>query len=130
VGLGSRRDIVVTFTNLADGAVSQVAFDLGAPGVMPVAITSDKKIRLRLYGVAGAQASDLSRTEDDDPESGIGVWGEFIYAVAGERKHVTPSTAWFNDDSPLSNTGYITVQNRHGSTQTITVTLTVVDIEV
>jgi hypothetical protein len=84
---------------------------------------------VRLYTDASSRTADASRSEGNDPLPGSGVIAE-ARTNGAETVLITPGTIGFNNDSTVSDTIYVAVTNRSGTTQTITVTLTALRLEV
>lgn len=84
---------------------------------------------VRLYVDAASRTADSSRSEGNDPLPGSGVIAEARTSGA-QTVLLSPGTIGFNNDSTVSDTIYVAVTNRSGSTQTITVTLTALRLEV
>ena len=78
---------------------------------------------------SAARTADSGRSITQDPSPGSGVVAEAITQSSSETVLFTPAVIGFNDDSTPSTTVYLKVVNRSGSTQSITVTLTAVQIE-
>jgi hypothetical protein len=127
--LPSRRTVVYTTGSLAAGESEQATFDLGAPGAVLRTIDTDRAARARFYAVASVQSTDADRAFTTPPQAGIGILGDFVWTTS-HRKIVSPHLDLFNADSPVSNTVYVNVQNLTGSTSTVTITMTVVSVEV
>ena len=79
-----------------------------------------------LYSDTTSRTADSSRTEYTDPVPGSGVLAEVITGGAVTQL-ITPGTICFNSSG--SNTTYLKVVNKSGSTANVTVTLTYVQLE-
>jgi len=84
---------------------------------------------VRLYTDASSRTADASRSEGSDPLPGSGVIAEARTSGA-QTVLITPGTIGFNNDNTVSDTIYVAVTNRSGTTRTITVTLTALRLEV
>ena len=84
---------------------------------------------VRLYTDASSRTADASRSEGSDPFPGSGVIAE-VKTSGAQTVLITPGTIGFNNDNTVSGTIYVAVTNRSGTTQTITVTLTALRLEV
>lgn len=82
-----------------------------------------------VYTDTTSRTSDASRTSGTDALPGTGVIAEVITSGATTQL-ITPSVIGFNNDATPSSNVYLKVENRSGSTQAITVTLTYVPLEV
>ena len=92
-------------------------------------ITSTKPAWITLYVSSSARSSDSSRTITQDPSPGSGVIAEAITQSNDETVLFTPALIGWNNDSTPATTVYAKVVNRSGSTQAITVTLTLNQLE-
>jgi hypothetical protein len=82
-----------------------------------------------VYDSAAARTADASRDSNTDPTPGSGVIAEAI--TTGEQTiKLNPGTMGFNDESPVTDDIPIKVTNLSGGTTGITVTLTLVCLEV
>ena len=80
-----------------------------------------------LYTDTTSRTADASRSEFTDPTPGSGVLAEVITSGSATQL-ITPGTICFNSSG--SNTTYAKVVNKSGSTVNLTVTLTLVGLEV
>ena len=83
---------------------------------------------VRVYTSNTARSNDSSRTIDVDPVPGSGVIAEVI-TTGGQTQVLTPAVIGFNDDSTPTDTIYLRIQNRSGSTNNVGVTLTALKLE-
>ena len=74
------------------------------------------------------RTADASRNINTDPANGSGVIAEVI-TTGAQTQLITPATIGFNDDNPVATTIYAKVVNKSGSTQNITATLTILQLE-
>ena len=84
---------------------------------------------MRVYVSSAARSSDSSRAQGADPTPGAGVIAEVISA-GSETLLISPGTIGFSNESSPTTDIYCTVTNKSGSTASITVTLTLVALEV
>lgn len=84
---------------------------------------------VRLYCDSASRTADASRAITEDPAPGSGVIAEFITTVSDETVLLTPGVFGFNNDATPGANIYLSVQNRSGITQPITVTLTLIQLE-
>ena len=84
---------------------------------------------VRIYCDSTSRTSDSSRGWGEDPAPGSGVIAEVTTTTDDEEVLVTPGIFGFNNDTPTrTNTIYTAINNRSGSADAITVTLTVLKI--
>jgi hypothetical protein len=125
--LGTRTAFQVTtasLTNLSADSVSITCYK----GYAIYKIQTDAAAWVRIYSDSTSRTLDAGRNIDVDPINVSGLISEIVTTDATTVK-LTPGVIGFNDDSPVSNVAYLTVSNLSGSTRTITVTVTLVQLE-
>jgi hypothetical protein len=85
--------------------------------------------RIRIYTDSTSRANDASRSIGTDPNPGSGLVAEVVSIVPDYRQIVTPFVVGGNLDNPPSGIIYMSVTNQSGSTQPITVSLTLLQLE-
>jgi hypothetical protein len=81
---------------------------------------------IRVYVDLASMIADRNRSEGNDPGPGSGVIAE----IRGEgTKLMTPAPIGYNNDTPVSSNVYVSVVNRSGTSQAITVSLTLLRLE-
>ena len=83
---------------------------------------------VRFYITDAARTADASRSQGIDPSAGAGVIAEVITA-GSETVILSPGVLGYNDDATPTTTIYVAVTNLSGSTRTITVTATLLQLE-
>lgn len=128
-GLVSRTTLTpVTTGSLASGA-SEDLMITGYKGYVLYKIETDSAAWVRLYSSTAARTADASRLEGTDPLPGSGVIAEII-STGAQTILITPGALGFSTESSPSTQIPCTITNKSGVTTTITVTLTVLQIEV
>ena len=123
--LPSRTTAQVTATSLADGA--SISLSITTPKAYALMkIQTTHAAWVTLYSSTSARTADANRAETTDPTPGSGVLAEVITSSAATQV-ITPGTFCFNEAA--TNTTYAKVVNKSGSTASITVTLTYVQLE-
>jgi len=84
---------------------------------------------VRLYISAAARTADASRLETEDPLPGSGIIAEVITTTNNQIVAFTPATIGFNGDNPAATTIYASVKNKGAGSATISVTLTLLQLE-
>jgi hypothetical protein len=84
---------------------------------------------VRLYVDDSSRLTDLSRSDGTDPIPGKGVVTEVITTSSALSQLITPAVVGFNNDNPSTSTIYMAVTNRDIVSRSITVTLTLVQLE-
>jgi hypothetical protein len=84
---------------------------------------------VRLYTDSASRTGDNGRSQTSDPLAGAGVVAEVV-TTGAQTQLITPAVVGFNNDNPAATTIYARVTNNSGSTAAITVTLTLLQLEV
>ena len=100
----------------------------GFKGYALLAIQTDKAAWVRIYANAATRTADASRLETVDPTPDAGVIAEVI-TTGAQTVLVSPSIIGYNFESPATITIPCSVTNKSGSTGTVAVTLTVLQLE-
>lgn len=117
----------VTATSLAAGAT--VNLDPTAhKGYVLYSITASQPCRVRLYTNVAARTADADRGQFQSPTANSGLIAEAIFVSAGTVSY-TPAVYGYNNESPITTTAPIAVDNTGSTTQTIDVSLTVLQLE-
>jgi hypothetical protein len=124
----SRNTLSGTTSSLAANATGTINIT-GYKSYALFKIETSASAWVRLYTDASSRTADSTRSEGNDPLPGSGVIAE-ARTNGAETVLITPGTIGFNNDNTVSDTIYVAVTNRSGSTQTITVTLTALRLEV
>lgn len=127
-GLASRSTASGSTGSIANAATANVTIT-GFKGYLLYKIQTSAAAWVRLYTSVAARTADSSRLENEDPLPGAGVIAEII-STSAETMLITPGTIGFNDESSPNTNIELSVTNKSGSTADITVTLTIVKVEV
>lgn len=127
VGLSSRTTVSTTTTVLGDGGIGYTEVT-GFKSYAILKIQTNIAAWVTVYTDTTSRSSDYARTEDEDPLNGSGVIAEVI--TSGPQTQImTPAVfGWNNDSTPGSNI-YLKVVNKSGSPNTVTVSLTLLQLE-
>jgi hypothetical protein len=125
--LQSRTTKAGTTASLANNARGDLNIT-GFKGYALLAIQTDKAAWVRIYANAATRSADASRLESVDPTPDAGVIAEVI-TTGAQTVLVSPSIIGYNLESPVTTTIPCSVTNKSGSTGTVTVTLTVLQLE-
>ena len=126
--LQSRTTANATTPSIADGTSSNINIT-GFKSYMLMRIDVNQAAWVTLYSSSAARTADASRSETTDPTPGSGVIAEVI-TTGSSQQLITPAVMGFNSNSTPTDTIYAKVVNKSGSTQTITVTLSLLQLEV
>ncbi len=127
VGLSARTTVSGTTVVLANNASSFTEVT-GFKSYSILKIQTNIAAWVTLYTDADSRSADFNRTEDQDPLNGAGVIAEII-TTGPQTQIMTPAVfGWNNDSTPGSNI-YMKVVNKSGSSNTVTVSLTLLQLE-
>ena len=127
-GLGTRTTASGTSGSLADNGVGPINITGGFKSYALLKVQVDRAAWVRIYISEAARIADASRTEGTDPTPGSGVIAEVI-TTGAQTIAITPGTIGFNDELPVTTTIPVRVTNKSGSPATVTVTLTLLQLE-
>jgi len=82
-----------------------------------------------LYTDTSSRTNDSTRLITEDPLPESGVIAEVVTTTNNQTVTFAPAILGFNNSSPVSTTIFAKIQNRSGSTQSIQVTLTLIQLE-
>lgn len=126
-GLTSRTTAVGTTTLISDGQYEDININ-GFKSYLLMKIETSAAAWVTLYCDDESRIADASRPETTDPTPGSGVIAEVI-TTGAQTVLMTPTVMGFNNDTTPGATIYAKVVNKSGSTQSITVTLTLLQLE-
>ena len=128
VTLASRDLLVDTTGNVNDGDSDDLDI-IGYKGYMLYKIETSAAAWVRIYASNGARTADVTRTQGQDPLPSSGVIAEVI-TTGPETVLITPGVIGFNNENPVSNVIPVSVTNLSGTQDSITITLTAVELEI
>jgi len=120
------QDLSGTTASLAADATAELNIT-GYKAYSLFKITTNAEAWVRVYVDDASRDADSTRSEGEDPTPGSGVISE-VRTSRAESILITPGIMGFNNDSPRTDTIYLSVTNRSGTTTAITVTLTALQI--
>ena len=129
IALQSRQNVSVTTGTLSNNGTAYPNITSAAKSYLLYSIQTDRAAWVRVYTTSAARSADTSRDIDTDPLPGSGVLAEVMTSQATTLT-MTPATMGFNMDSPSTDTIYLAVTNRSGSSGTVNVTLTILKTEI
>jgi len=127
VGLTSRSTAQVTAANIADTTTSYQNI-IGFKGYALLKIEVDTAAWVRIYTDTAARTADASRPQLEDPTPDSGVIAEVVTAGA-EVIRMSPGVVGFNNESTPNTNIPIAITNLSGGLASITVTLTLIQLE-
>ncbi len=125
--MASRTTVSGTTSSLSAGGTGPINIT-GYKGYMLMKVETSAAAWVRIYTSEAARIADASRTEGTDPSPGAGVIAEVI-TTGADTVMITPGALGFNDDPTVTTDIPVRVTNKSGSSTTITVTLTVIQLE-
>ena len=127
-GLTSRATVSGTTASIADGVKADVTVANAYKGYILYKIETNVAAWVRVYVDIPSRTSDATRLEGADPLPGAGVVAEVI-TTGAQTILVSPGTIGFNNEGSPSTNIYLAVTNKSGSTTSVIVTLTILQIE-
>jgi hypothetical protein len=126
--MATRTTASSTTASIANGATGNIAIT-GFKSYALLKMVVEHEAWVRIYTDAASRTADASRAEGVDPTPGSGVIAEVITTAAPQTILISPGTIGFNNESTPTTSIPIAVTNKSGTTRTITVTLTVLQLE-
>ena len=126
--LSSRTVVNATTASLNNGATGNISIT-GAKGYVLYKIQTTAAAWIRIYTDEASRSADSARLEGTDPLPGSGVIAEII-TTGADTILMSPGVIGFNTEAVVSNTIACAVTNTSGSAVAITVSLTILTIEV
>ncbi len=125
--LSTRTTRSVTTSSIANLASANATIT-GFSGYALLSIQTSAAAWVTVYTSSATRTSDASRAITDDPVPGSGVIAEVI-TTGAQTQVFTPGVFGYNDESSPTTDIQIKVVNRSGSTQAITVTVKLLQLE-
>lgn len=129
VAVSTRDTFAVTTNNLGNNGTDYPNITSAYKSYLLFKIEVDRASWVRIYTSSAARSADTTRSIDVDPAPGSGVLAEII-TTGAQTQVLTPAVIGFNDDATPTDTIYLAVTNRSGTSGTVTVTLTALKLEV
>lgn len=127
-GLAGRGNIDGTTTSIADGATENLTIT-GFKGYLLYKVQTNAAAWVRIYTSQADRTNDAGRVQGADPDYDGGVIAEVITNGA-DTITMAPAVIGFNNETIPTDDIYMAVTNLSGNPASITVTLTVVQVEV
>lgn len=124
---GLRTTVNNTTDSLADAATENLTI-VGYKGYLLYKIQTSAAAWVRIYTDAASRLADAGRSELTDPTPGSGVIAEVI-TTGAETVVLSPGVFGFSNEGIPSTNIELAVTNKSGATTTITVSLTVLQLE-
>jgi hypothetical protein len=127
-GLSSRLTFSASATGLASGSTATLEI-AGYKTYVLSKVATNYPAWVRIYTDSVSRSTDLYRDINYDPLPGTGVIVETINTSGSLSQVITPGVIGFNDDFIPVDTVYLSVTNNDAVTRTVTVTLTLLQLE-
>jgi hypothetical protein len=124
----ARNTITATTASIANLATGNVTAT-GYKSYVLFKIQTSCEAWVRIYTDSASRTADASRSIGSDPTPGSGVIAEILTTTGYLTQLITPGIFGFNNDGTPSTNIYLAVTNYNASTQAVTVTLTMVQME-
>ena len=126
----ARTTVSATTTSLVSNATANLTVTMAKGyGLYKIAVSTGAWITV--YGNIARRNADFTRSITTDPVPGAGVIAEAITTgTTANVTNFTPSVMGYNDDVSVTTNAYIKVYNNSGTTNTVTVTVTYLPLEV
>jgi hypothetical protein len=125
--LASRNTAAATTASINDSQADNITI-VGFKSYMLLKVQTSAAAWVVFYTDSTSRSNDAGRSETTDPTPGSGVLAEVV-TTGAQTILMTPSVMGFNNDGTPSSNIYAKVVNKSGATQTITVTLTLLQLE-
>ena len=126
-GLSSRTSVSGTTASLADAATGNLTIT-GYKGYFLYKIETSAAAWVRIYTDGASRTSDAGRSELTDPTPGSGVIAEVI-TTGAQTILISPGAMGFSNETVPSTNIELAVTNKSGGATTVSVTLTILQIE-
>jgi len=125
-----RTTVSATTSSLASNATANLTVTMAKGyGLYKIAVSTGAWVTV--YGNIARRNADFTRSITTDPVPGAGVIAEAITTgTTANVTNFTPSVMGYNDDVSVTTNAYIKVYNNSGVTNTVTVTVTYLPLEV
>lgn len=127
VGLVSRTTATQTTASIADLASANITI-VGFKSYMLYSITATESAWVRIYTDEASQTADATRIEGDPILPGSGVIAD-ISTTGSQTILLTPGVLGYNNEGTVTTDIPVTVTNKSGSTAAITVSLSLLRLE-
>jgi hypothetical protein len=126
----ARTSIAGTTTSLSNDFAANLTISTGFKSYVLFKVQTSVAAWVTLYTDTTSRSNDTSRDITTDPSPGSGIIAEVITQSSGQTIIIAPGTIAWNDDSgtPTGNV-YLKVVNKSGASSAVTVTLTVLQLE-
>lgn len=127
--LQSRNTVAGTTGSLASLASTDLTISPGHKTYALLSIQTSVAARVILYTDTASRTADSGRGEGVDPSANSGVIAEVV-TTGGQTKVISPGVFGFNNEASPTTDIYARVTNKSGGPTTITITLTILKLEV
>lgn len=126
--LPSRETLEVVTDVIGYGEVASLDVPI-AKAADIVSIATSVPAYVVMYSTAAHRTDDAFRSSGRDPQPGTGIMAEVLTTLLKPTIEMSPVPVFVNEDSPVTTTCYLKVQNLSGVTSDVTVTITFIKRE-
>lgn len=127
-GLSLRQTFTATTSLMSTGTFTTIDL-VGYKSYMIQKIETNLPARVRFYTDSSSRNTDRFRSEATSASAYNGVIADIVTTSTGLSRTTSPGIFGFNNDTSTNSTVYMTVNNKHTTTATITVSVTVLQLE-
>jgi len=127
-GLSSRTSVVTSTALLSVGSTASVSIQ-GFKTYVLSKIQTNVAAWVRIYATSVGQSTDVTRPQFQDPPVSRNVLVEVVTTSGSLTTRLTPALIGFNDQPTVDDQIFVNVTNQHSAASTVTVTLTVLQLE-
>jgi len=128
-GLSSRATFSTSTSAISSGTTANVTISNAYKGYLLYKIAATTSSWVRIYTDSASRTADASRTQGQDPSFSSGVIAEII-TTGSQTILVSPGVIGFNNEVSPTSDIQLAITNNYSASTAITVTLTLVQLEV
>jgi len=128
-GLSSRATFSTSTSAISSGTTANVTISNAYKGYLLYKIAATTSSWVRIYTDSASRTADASRTQGQDPSFSSGVIAEVI-TTGSQTILVSPGVIGFNNEASPTSDIHLAITNNYSASTAITVTLTLVQLEV
>ena len=128
-GLSSRATFSTSTSAISSGTTASVTISNAYKGYLLYKIAVTTSSWVRIYTDSASRTADASRTQGQDPSFSSGVIAEII-TTGSQTILVSPGVIGFNNEVSPTSDIQLAITNNYSASTAITVTLTLVQLEV
>ena len=127
-GLATRSTVTTATSVIAVGATATTSL-IGFKTYVLYKVQTNVASYVRIYGTSAGQLADLTRSETVDPDPSRGVIAEVITTSGSLTQIISPAIIGYNNQPTVTDQVFVSLTNKHTTSSTLTVTLTLLKLE-